>query len=260
MNSKTKLSPHLPIMLISLMISIIASCVLSPLYMQARNDITVMYTLIPIFLEYAIILFEAVYIALLFSVTVYCVYGVMNGTESNLISIILVIGVVFLKHVLNLAVSSIIDGYIDVSFDITATVMQCLADVLLLLIVAWVARNKWRIHFDHAQKLQKASKYISSVGYNEFDDIFPLGGLFNLKSNVVFPIFVGSAITLAILIVQRLGADIAIGLPTSWLEIFEIILSYLGDAFLALVGHVAAYFAAYFIFLRAIPEKSQINN
>ncbi|MGM9642368.1 MAG: hypothetical protein ACI3XI_04080 [Eubacteriales bacterium] len=239
------------------MISIIASCILSPLYMQVRNDVTVMYTLIPILLEYAIILFESVYIALLCSVAVYSVYGVMKGTESKSTSIILMVTVAFLKHALNLAVSSIIDGYIDLSFDIPATVMQFLADILLLFIVALVARSKWKIHFDHAEKIQKASKYISTVEYNEFDEIFPFGGLFNLKNYVIFPIFVGSAITLAILIVQRLGADLALGLPTTWLEVIEIILSYISDILLALIGYIAAYFAASFIFLKAISETSK---
>ena len=66
MTNKTKsiFSLQFPIYLISLLLIILTSCVLSPIYMQVGNDVVFMYTIVPIVLNYAILLFETMYLAL----------------------------------------------------------------------------------------------------------------------------------------------------------------------------------------------------
>ncbi len=256
MKTKPNISPCIPILLLSLVVALVTSSVISPLYMQVRNDVMIMYTIMPIVLEYAIILLETVYIALLCSATAYSVYGIMKGDEKKSTLIPLIASVVFFKHALNLAISSIIDGYIDISFDIPTTLMQFAADILLLLVVATVARSKWSVHFAYAEKLQKASKYIASVEYDENETVYPFNGLFNFKHPVVYSLFVGSIITLVILVVQRIYADIMLGLPASFLEIIEIVLAYTADALTAIIGYVAAYYAASYIFLKKTTTKN----
>ena len=45
-NNKSRIPPHLPIYIISLLLIVLTSCILSPIYMQVGNDIVFMYTVI----------------------------------------------------------------------------------------------------------------------------------------------------------------------------------------------------------------------
>ena len=244
------LPAHLHILLLSVLVVILTSCLLSPIYTQIENDVTFMYTLLPIILDYAILLFETIYLSLLFAVVSYAVYGFYKGEESKTPNIVYIIAVVVLKHVLNLAVSSIIDSYIDAAFDIPVTLLLLLADTLTLAVVWLIAGHKCKKHFAHAKRMKKASKYLNTIDYDESAAIYPFNGFFNLKNPIIFPIFVGSLISVAALIIQRLYADfIVLGAPASFYEVIEIILAYLIDILLELAGYAAAYFAASYIFV-----------
>ncbi len=245
-------------LLVSLLAVVLTSCVLSPIYTQTENDVTVMYTVLPIIIEYAILVFESLYIALLCAITVYSVYAVMKGIENKTVCIVYIVAVVFLKHALNLAVSTIIDGYLDTAFDIPVTVIMFAVDILLLTAVALVARNKCGKHFAHAQKMRKAAKYIETVEYDEKTEIHPFNGFFNIKNPIVFSIFVGSAISVSLLVVQRLYADIfVLGLPGSVAEIIEILIAYTLDILIGLAGYTAAYFASSYMFIKALSKEEQ---
>lgn len=242
---------HLPILFLSALLAILTSCVLSPIYTQIENDVTFMYTVLPIILNYVIIIFETTYLALLFAVVSHAVYSINKGSERKTNNIIYIVAVVVLKHTLNLAVSSIIDSYIDVTFDIPVTIMLLLADILTLSIVWVVANHKCKKHFSHAKKMQKASKYLNTVEYNELSTVYPFKGFFNIKNPILFPVFVGTLISVSVLIIQRLYADIVVlGAPASIYEVLEIIISYIIDILIGLTGYAAAYFASSYIFLR----------
>lgn len=263
MNNNTKnkragyLSAHIHILLLSVLIIVLTSCLMSPIYTQIENDVTFMYTVLPIILNYVILLFETIYLSLLYAVVSYVVYSIHKGQETKTGNIVYIISIVVLKHVLNLAVSSIIDSYIDVTFDIPVTILLLLADILTLAIVWLVSNHKCKKHFTHAKKMQKASKYLNTVEYNEQATIYPFKGFFNLKNPILFPIFIGSLISVSALIIQRLYADfIVLGAPASFYEVIEIILAYLIDILLGLAGYTAAYFASSYIFI----SKDIANN
>lgn len=242
-------SPHLHILLLSTLLAVLTSCLLSPIYTQIENDITFMYTVLPIVLNYVIILFETLYLSLLFAVVSYVVYGIHKGQENVKSNIVYIITVAVLKHTLNLAVSSIIDSYVDVAFDIPVTLLLLLADTLTLAVVWLIANYKCKKHFAHAKKMQKASKYLNTVEYNESAAIYPFNGFLDLKNPIIFPVFIGSLISVSVLIIQRLYADfIVLGVPNSFYEVIEIILAYLIDILLGLAGYAAACFASSYIF------------
>lgn len=252
------LPAHFHILLLSVLLVILTSCLLSPIYTQIENDVTFMYTVLPIILNYVILFFETVYLSLLFAVVSYVVYGFHKGEETKTSNIIYIIAVVVLKHVLNLAVSSIIDSYIDVAFDVPITLLLLLADTLTLAVVWLVANHKCKRHFAHAKKMQKASKYLNTIEYSESAAIYPFNGFFNLKNPIIFPIFAGAMISVSALIIQRLYADfIVLGVPASLYEVIEIILAYLIDILLGLAGYTAAYFAASYIF---VSKNDAYNN
>ena len=186
---------------------------------------------------------------MLFAVVSYVVYGVHKGDETKTNNIVYIIAVVALKHTLNLTVSSIIDSYIDVAFDIPVTLLLLLADALTLLIVWLVANHTSKKHFAHAKKMQKATKYLNTIEYSESSAIYPFKGFFNLKNPILFPVFVGSLISVSVLLIQRLYADfVVLGIPASFFEVIEILLAYLTDILLGLAGYAAAYFASSYIF------------
>ena len=106
-NNKSRIPPHLSIYIISLLLIVLTSCILSPIYMQVGNDIVFMYTVLPIILNYAILLFETMYLALIFAGVAYSAYAINKGTEKKIPNIIYPLSLVFIKHVLNLLVSSI---------------------------------------------------------------------------------------------------------------------------------------------------------
>ncbi len=254
----TIILPHLPILIIALILAVLTSCILSPVYTQIDNDITLMHTVLPTILDALIILFESLYIALLCAVATYSVYGIRKGTESLSLSIISVVSVIFLKHALNLTVSTIIDGYIDVIFDIPVTLMLFAADLLLVAVVALVADNKFKKHFSHAKKIAKAAKHLNTVEYSELGAIYPFEGFLNLKNAMLVPIFTGAVISTSMLILQRLYADIiVIGAPQSIYEIIEIVVFYTFDILVGLASYTASYFAAKFIFIKLSAQESQ---
>lgn len=258
MSDKTRIikSPQLPVYLISLLLIILTSCVLSPIYMQVGNDIVFMYTVAPIILNYAILLFETMYLALVLSAVAYSAYAINLGTEKKIPSIVYPMALVFIKHTLNLLVSSIIDSYIDVTFDLPITIMLMLVDALIIALVWIIADRKSKRHLARAKKIIKATKYLNTV---EIDDplvVYPFRGFFNFKNPILISIFIGTVIITASMIIQRMYADIfVLGAPSTFFEIAEIIISYLLDILLGVAGYTTAYFAASYIFLRK--DKNQ---
>ena len=129
--------------------------------MQVGNDVTYMYTVLPIILNYVILLFETMYISLLFSGAAYSAYAINKGTEKMIPSVVYPVSIIVLKHTLNLSVSSLIDSYIDISFDLPVTFILMLVDILIVTIVWIIADRKAKHHFTHAKKILKASKYLT---------------------------------------------------------------------------------------------------
>ena len=245
-------SPQFPIYLLSLIVAVLNSCLLSPIYIQIENNITFEYTPLPIILNYVILLFDVLYIALLFSSVSFSVYSVHKGIEKKSSAIIPTIAIVFLKHVLNLTASSIIDSYIDVSFDIPMTLYLIVIDLLMILVVAIVANHYSRKHFAHAKAMAKASKYLEAVEYNEIDDVYPFKGFWKFKNHpVLLPVFIGAVISAGIFVIQRLYADIVVlGAPSTFAEIIDITISYTTDILYGIVAYATSYFASAYIFLK----------
>lgn len=254
--TKTKISPHLPIYIISLLLVILTSCVLSPIYMQVGNDVVFMYTAVPIILNYAILLFETMYLALVLSGVAYSAYAINIGTEKKIPCIVYPLALVFVKHTLNLLISSIIDSYIDVTFDLPVTLMLMCADALIIAMVWIIADRKSRKHFARVKKILKASKYLNTVEFDDSLDIYPFRGFFNLRNPIIIAIFSGAIIVTVSMIIQRLYADLfVLGAPSTFFEIAEMFISYLFDILLGVAGYATSYFAASYIFLRE--DKNQ---
>lgn len=249
-NTNIMRSSHFPIYMLSLIVAAINSCVLSPIYIQIENNITFEYTPLPIILNYVILIFDVLYISLLFAALTYSVYAIHKGTESKKNTVVIVTAIVILKHILNLAVSSIIDSYIDITFDIPMTLYLILIDLLLLAVVAIIANQKCRKHFSHARAMLKASKYLQTVEYNEMEDIFPFKGFFKIQHTILMPIFIGSVISAGLFVIQRLFADLVVlAAPSSFFEVGDIIISYATDILFGLISYTVSYFAVSFIFL-----------
>lgn len=248
----------LPIYLIALLLILLISCVFSPLYMQVGNDIVFMYTVLPIILNYIILLFETMYIALLFSGVAYSAYAINKGTEKKIPGIAYPALIIFLKHILNLLISALIDSYIDITFDIPVTLMLMCVDILIASIVWIISDRKSKKYLAKVRTLNKASKYLTTAEYDSKLEIYPFGGLFNLKNPILISIFTGMLISTGTLVVQRLYADIfVLGIPGSFFEVAEMVIAYLLDILLGFAGYVTSYFAASYMFMR---EKTVKNN
>lgn len=252
-NSSISNTQHLPILLLSIFVALMNSCVISPIYVQIESNIAFEYTLLPLILNYTVLLFDTLYISFLTAVLAYSVYGMHNGFISKKSTYIYLVSIVILKHVLNLSVSSVIDSYIDVTFDIPMTLVSIVIDLLILAIIAIIANNTCKKHCAHVRAMLKASKYLETVDYDQMEDVFPFKGFFKFKKNpVLIPAFAGAVITSILFIVQRLFADfVVLGAPSTVIELIDIFVSYIGDIVFGLISYTASYFSLYFIFLRS---------
>jgi len=250
-------TPHFPLYLLSFIIAILNSCVLSPIYIQIENNIAFEYTALPIILNYLVLLFDTAYIALLFASLSYSIYAIHKGQVSKKSTAAVIFTIVFLKHTLNLLASSVIDGYIDISFDIPMTLYMILIDLLMLSVVAIVANQKCKTHFEHAKAMIKASKYIQTVEYSEQDEIFPFKSFIRIKKHpILLPIFLGAILSSGLLVAQRLFADfVVLDSPSTLFEIFDIVISYATDILFGLVCYTVSYFAVTIAFLKDIEES-----
>ena len=251
-NSISTQTPHFIIYLLSLFVAILNSCALSPIYVQIESDISFEYTVFPLILNYAVLLFDSLYISFLVASVAYSVYGIQKGSVDKKQTYFFVICIVFLKHVLNLIVSSVIDGYIDYAFDIPMVVYSILIDLLVLSVIALIANHVCKKHFAHVKAMLKASKYIDTVDYNEMEDVFPFKGFFKFKKNpVLVPAIAGAIMTALLFIVQRLFADfVVLGAPSTIFELLDIFISYVTDILFGLLAYTASYFALSYIFLK----------
>lgn len=251
-NFTKNISPaYLPMLIISLITAVISSCILSPIYTQICSDVVLMYTVLPIIVDYLIIVFDMIYISLLFTIISCSAYFYLKEEEGKYFGFLLAGAIIVLKHVLNLTVSSIIDNYIDIIFDIPLTLILIIIDIVALLIVRVIAIKKSKRHLSHAKRMQKAAKYLDNVIYDESNEIYPFGSILNIKNPIVFPIFIGVAVTVSVLILQRLYADfVMLGLPSSFYEVVEIVISYISDILLGIIGYIAAYYAAVYTFIK----------
>lgn len=250
-NSIFSKSPHIIIYFLSLFIAILNACALSPIYVQIETNIAFEYTVLPLVLNYLILIFDTLYISFLVAALAFSVYEIHSGKSNKKATIIYVISIVFLKHVLNLVVSSVIDGFIDYSFDIPMTLYSILTDLLILSVIALISNHICKKHFAHVKAMLKASKYLDAVDYDEMEDVFPFKGFFKIKKNpVLIPAFTAAIITSLIFIVQRLFADfVVLGAPSTLFELLDILLSYIGDILFGLLAYTSSYFALYYIFL-----------
>lgn len=245
-------SPRFAILLLSLIVAVLNSCVLSPVYVQIESNIAFEYTILPIILNYAVLTFDTIYISLLVAALAYSVYGIHSRTEGKRETYVYIIGIVVLKHVVNLTVSSVIDGYIDVSFDIPMTIYTIIIDLLLLAIVALVANHVCKLHFAHVRTMLKASRHLEAVEYNEMENVYPFKGFFRIKHNpLLVPALTGAIITSFLLIIQRLFADfVVLGAPSNFIEIIDIFLSYIGDVLFGLMSYTVSYFSLSYVMLK----------
>lgn len=250
-NNKRKLPLQTTVYLLALLLILLTSCVLSPIYMQIGNDVVFMYTLLPIVLDFVILLFETMYIALLFAGVAYSVYSINTNSEKKLPNVLYPLTIIFLKHTLNLLISSVIDSYIDLTFDIPVTLLLVCADALLVSLVWLIADRQIKKHLERVRKIQKAAKYVDTAEYNEQMEIYPFGGFFNFKHPILSAIAFGALITTLSFIVQRAYADfVVLGAPTTIFEIIEMILAYFLDIVLGVVTYATAYFGVSYIFLK----------
>ena len=254
--NKNNLSPshtqHIHIYLLSLFVAVLNSCILSPLYVQIESNIAYEYTILPMVLNNAVLIFDTLYIAFLVAALAYSIYGTFGGCINKRETYLFVISIILIKHILNLVVSSIIDGYIDISFDIPMTIFSIVIDLLTMVIIALVAKHMCKKHFAHVRAMLKASKYLEAVNYDEMENVFPFKGFFKIKKNpVLIPAFTGAVITSLIFIVQRLFADfVVLGAPSTFVELIDIFISYIGDIIFGLLSYTASYFALTYILLR----------
>ncbi len=251
-NSPAAKSPHFPIYLLSLLVAILNSCALSPIYVQIESNISFEYTVLPIVLNYTVLVFDTLYISFLISSLAYSVYGTHKGRVNKTETYIFIVTIVLLKHILNLVVSSVIDGYIDIAFDIPMVIYSIAIDLLVLAVIALIANHMCKKHFAHVRAMLKASKYIETVDYDEMENVYPFKGFFRIKKNpILIPAFAGAVITSLIFIVQRLFADfVVLGAPSTVFELLDIFISYLGDIVFGLLAYTASYFALSYIFLK----------
>lgn len=250
-NEKHKFPLHLPVYILALLLIILTSCIFSPLYMQVGNDVTYMYTVLPIILNYVILLFETMYISLLFSGAAYSAYAINKGTEKMIPSVVYPVSIIVLKHTLNLSVSSLIDSYIDISFDLPVTIILMLVDILIVTIVWIIADRKAKHHFTRAKKILKASKYLTIAEHENDIDVYPFRRFFDLSNPILASVFLGALIITASTMSQRAYADIfVLGAPASFFEVAEMILSYLLDLLIGLAGYATSYYAASYLMLR----------
>lgn len=251
-NTLSAKSPHFPIYFLSLFVAILNSCALSPIYVQIESNISYEYTILPIILNYAVLVFDTLYISFLVSALTYSVYGIYKGCVDKKESYIYPIVIVILKHILNLIVSSVIDGYIDIAFDIPMALYSIAIDLLILAVIALIANHVCKKHFAHVRAMLKASKYLDSIDYNEMEDVFPFKGFFKIKKNpVLISAFSGAVITSLLFIVQRLFADfVVLGAPSTIYELFDIFISYIVDILFGILAYTASYFALSYIFLK----------
>jgi hypothetical protein len=190
------------------------------------------------------------YIALIFSGVSYSAYAINKGTEKALPNILYPLLIIFLKHTLNLLISSLIDNYIDISFDLPVTFMLMIVDILIVALVWILADRKAKLHFVKLRKLVKASKHLAGE-YDKNINVFPFNGFFNIKNPMLASVFFGALITTSSMILQRAYADIfVLGVPSSFFEIAEMIVSYLLDLLIGLAGYATSYFALSYVFLR----------
>jgi hypothetical protein len=250
-------SPSFAIILLSLIVAVLNSCVLSPIYVQIESNIAFEYTLLPIILNYAVLIFDTIYISLLVASLSYSVFGIHSGVESKKLAYVYTIAIVVTKHVVNLVVSSLIDGYIDVGFDVPMVLYSIGIDLLLLAIVATVANHVCKLHFARVKTMMKASKYLETVEYGELDDVYPFKGFFRIKRNpLLVPAITGAIISSFLLIIQRLFADfVVLGAPSNFIEIIDIFLSYIGDVLFGLISYTVSYFSLSYIMLQQNAEK-----
>lgn len=256
MNSKETTffkTPHFPVYLLSILVAILNSCALSPMYVQIESDIAFEYTLLPLIMNYAVLLFDTLYMAFLIAALVFSIYGIHKGIVSKKETYSYVIAIVLVKHILNLVVSSIIDGYIDIAFDIPMALYTILIDLLILAVIALISNHMCKKHFTRARAMIKATKYLEALEYNESEDVFPFKGFFKIKNNpILMPLFAGALITSLLFIIQRLFADfVVLGAPSTIIELVDIILSYLGDVLFGLISYVASRYAVSYIFYKA---------
>ena len=250
-NSIFSKSPHIIIYFLSLFIAILNACALSPIYVQIETNIAFEYTVFPLILNYLILIFDTLYISFLVAAVAYSIYEIHNGNGNKKATWLYVISIVSLKHILNLIVSGVIDGYIDISFDIPRALYSILIDLLIITVIALISKHLCKKHFAHVKAMLKASKYLEAVDYDEMEDVFPFKGFLKIKKNpVLIPAFAAAIITSLLFIVQRLFADfVVLGAPSTLFELLDILLSYIGDILFGLLAYTASYFALYYIFL-----------
>ena len=95
-NSSISNTQHLPILLLSIFVALMNSCVISPIYVQIESNIAFEYTLLPLILNYTVLLFDTLYISFLTAVLAYSVYGMYNGFISKKSTYIYLVSIVIL--------------------------------------------------------------------------------------------------------------------------------------------------------------------
>ncbi len=243
-NEKGRKRLLLTLLISSAVFLVLSSLILTPLYIYTCSDVVYLKTVLPEILEIIIDIVDVAAYAVCFATIIYSIFKFSFKKSTGLIFIYC--GYVFLKYLVNLVISSVVDGVFSPS-DIIYVVIYFALDIIIFSIILLISNIFLRRYYERRATVEKANNTLGKKTDSVYDELFAVKKFFSPKNPLQCAALVTGMILSAAKLLSRIRYDIFYGAPTSLADGMWMLTYYVSDILIALIVYaISVYMFAHF--------------
>lgn len=227
-------------------ISLLSSCLISPLYISTGNDVMYASSPLPDILGGLVSLADTLFASIQYAAVILS-FLLFESRRHRMLTRLLCVCTTLFARALNQIVGSLLDGT-KLTSGITGTLLNTVLELAELYIAALIASVIFREAVRRYTLLSSASKRLGDRDYDWTREVIPYRSVCAGDNPVQKSALISALIFSLALILSRVIYDISLGAPSGIAEVIQMIIGYTSD----IAGGIIMYAVILLICHRAI--------
>jgi len=239
----------LGVTLIALVITVLSSLILAPLYTATVTNIVWAVTWIPALISLVLDLLEIATYVLCYPIIIYAFYRL--PTKKATVPTLCFFGVMVLRYLINLIITWVQNKAVA-GDDLTSILLYLIMEGIQLLLVVLLSTTAIRHFFRETAVADKAFLQLGQAAPSMHDRVFPFTKILNLQNPLQNAALRVGVLLSASKLLTRVLYDISMGVPMGMVDWAWAILYYLSDLLIAVI-----FYAVALLLLQKLDQKEQ---
>lgn len=231
---------------VTVAISLLSSCLISPLYISTGNDVLYASSPLPEILSGLVSLADTFFASIQYAAVILS-FLLFASRRQRMLTRLLCVGTTLFARMLNQIAGALFDGT-KLTSGITGTLLNTALELAELYIAALIASLIFREAVRRYTLLTSAAKRLGNRDYDWTREVIPYRRVFAGDNPVQKSALISALIFSLALILSRVIYDINLGAPSGIAEIIQMIIGYTSD----IAGGIIMYALILLICYRAI--------